>query len=81
MKKLHSRDEKIAYEVVLRIAKNPHTGQEKVGDLAEVFVHKFKLNKQETLLAYRLEPNKVKPTDLVLLAIGPRENFHVAPKR
>jgi hypothetical protein len=49
--------------------------------LANVFVHKFKLNKQETLLAYRLEANKASPSDLILLALGPHENFYDALKR
>jgi len=46
-----------------------------------VFVHKFKLNKQETLLAYRLQPNKLAPEALVLLAVGPHENFYAQLKR
>jgi hypothetical protein len=80
-KKLHASDKKIVDEAVKHIAKNPFAGEEKKGDLASVFVYKFKLNKQETLLAYRLEPDKIKPTSATLLAIGPHENFYDALKR
>ncbi len=57
------------------VANNPNIGQEKKGDLVGVFVHKFKLNNQETLLGYKLEPDKEKPTKVILLSVGARENF------
>ena len=63
------------------IASDPALGEEKRGDLSGVFVHKFKLNKQETLLAYRLQPDKLAPEALVLLAVGPHENFYAQLKR
>lgn len=80
-KKLHPSDKKIVDDAVKHIANNPLAGEEKKGDLAGVFVYKFKLNKQETLLAYRLEPDKLRPTGATLLAIGPHENFYDALKR
>jgi hypothetical protein len=46
-----------------------------------VFVYKFKLNNQETLLAYELRPDKNAPTEAVLLAVGSHENFYAALKR
>lgn len=81
VKKMHARDKKIVDQAVLAIAADPAAGNEKKGDLAEVFVYKFKLNKQEVLLAYRLEPNKKKPRELILLNIGSHENFYTAMKR
>jgi len=42
---------------------------------------KFKLNKQETLMAYELMPNKLAPDELVLLGLGSFENFYVQLKR
>lgn len=63
------------------IAENPHSGQEKSGDLSSVFVYKFKLNKQERLLAYCLEPDKQNPSKAILLAIGSHENFYEVLKR
>ncbi|UUZ71235.1 type II toxin-antitoxin system RelE/ParE family toxin [Polaromonas sp. P1(28)-8] len=46
-----------------------------------MFVHKFKLNNQETLLAYKLQPDKKKPVEFVLLSVGPHENFNAPLKR
>ena len=81
VKKLHSKDKKVLDEAVIAIAKNPWIGEEKRGDLAGVFVHKFKLNKQESLLAYQLQPDKNKPNEIVLLSVGPHENFYIQLKR
>jgi hypothetical protein len=80
-KKLHAKDKKVLDAEVLEVAKNPFTGEEKRGDLAGVFVHKFKLNNQETLLAYKLQPDKNKPVEFVLLSVGPHENFYAQLKR
>lgn len=66
---------------VVEVAKNPIIGEEKRGDLAGVFVYKFKLNNQETLLAYKLRPDKKTPTEFVLLSVGPHENFYSQLKR
>ena len=81
VKKMHAKDKKVLDEAVKAVATDPSVGEEKRGDLAGVFVHKFKLNKQETLLAYGLQPNKLKPNTLVLLAVGPHENFSAQMKR
>ena len=81
VKKLHSQDKAVLDAAVQAVASDPALGEEKRGDLSGVFVHKFKLNKQETLLAYRLQPNKLAPEALVLLAVGPHDNFYVQLKR
>ena len=80
-KKLYARDKKVLDEAVKAVATDPSIGEEKRGDLAGVFVHKFKLNNQETLLAYGLQPDKKKPNTVVLLAVGPHENFYKQMKR
>jgi len=80
-KKLHAKDKKVLDEAVKAVATDPSIGEEKRGDLAGVFVHKFKLNNQETLLAYGLQPDKKKPNTVVLLAVGPHENFYKQMKR
>ena len=80
-KKLHAKDKKIMDQAVNDIADDPTLGEEKKGDLSGVFVHKFKLNNQETLLAYRLNPDKRAPEEIVLLAVGPHENFYLQLKR
>ncbi|WP_100119315.1 type II toxin-antitoxin system RelE/ParE family toxin [Limnohabitans sp. G3-2] len=67
-KKLHARDKKTLDEAIKAILQNPQLGEEKKGDLAGVFVYKFKLNGQETLLAYELQPHKTAPFEAILLA-------------
>ncbi len=81
VKKLHRRDKKVLDEAVTAVAGDPSVGEEKRGDLTGVFVYKFKLNNHETLLAYGLQPNKMKPNTAVLLALGPHENFYTQLKR
>jgi mRNA-degrading endonuclease RelE of RelBE toxin-antitoxin system len=80
-KKLHTKDKQVLDEAIQWVAANHQKGEEKKGDLAGVFIYKFKLNLQETLLAYELKPDKSKPSELVLLAVGPHENFYAALKR
>ena len=53
------------------IAKNPAIGSEKKGDLRGVFVHKFKMNSDLYLLAYRIVDE-----DLELITIGSHENYY-----
>jgi mRNA-degrading endonuclease RelE of RelBE toxin-antitoxin system len=80
-KKLHAKDKKILDDAVREIATNPLVGEEKKGDLAGVFVHKFNINNSVILLAYELHPNKFSPEIVVLLAVGPHENFYEQLKR
>ena len=80
-KKLHAKDKKVLDQAVKDIANEPTIGEEKKGDLSGVFVYKFKLNNQETLLAYGLNPDKRAPEEVVLLAVGPHENFYSQLKR
>jgi mRNA-degrading endonuclease RelE of RelBE toxin-antitoxin system len=80
-KKLHARDKKVLDQAVTEVASNPLIGEEKRGDLSGVFVYKFKLNNQETLLAYELSPNKMTPDEVILLGVGPHENFYSQLKR
>ena len=80
-KKLHARDKKVLDAAIKAVLVNPQIGEEKKGDLARVFVYKFKLNSQETLLAYELLPSKSSATEVMLLAVGPHENFYAGLKR
>ena len=76
VKKLHANQKAVADDVVKEIAAQPDAGEEKRGDLSGVFVHKFKINNQEYLLAYELLPNKQAPDEVMLLALGSHENFY-----
>lgn len=70
-KKLHKQHQKIVNEAILDIVNNPAIGEEKKGDLAGVFVYKFKMHAQEFLLAYEWDP-----LNRLLLALGVHENFY-----
>ena len=80
-KKLHAKDKKVLDQAINNVASKPSLGEEKKGDLSGVFVYKFKLNKQEALLAYELRPNKQAPDEVLLLGVGPHENFYLQLKR
>ncbi|OIP92863.1 MAG: addiction module toxin RelE [Syntrophobacterales bacterium CG03_land_8_20_14_0_80_58_14] len=71
VKKMRKQEKEILDQEVQRIAQNPSIGEEKKGDLTGVFVHKFKIETTQYLLAYR----KIDP-DLELVMIGPHENYY-----
>ena len=53
VKKMRKQEKEILDQEVQRIAQNPSIGEEKKGDLTGVFVHKFKIETDQYLLAYR----------------------------
>jgi len=55
------------------ICENPMIGVKKKGDLAEVYVYKFKMNQMLQLLAYTWNEEK---DLLTLLKFGVHENFY-----
>ena len=59
-----------------KIARNPAIGEAKKGDLQGFQVHKFKFQKQNLLMAYR-----VTESDLLFYLIGTHENFYRELKR
>jgi hypothetical protein len=70
------------------ICETPEIGEQKVGDLAGIWVHKFKFGPQEYLVAYRPPtPEEAQAgADVEMLAIdfyqvGPHENFYTDLKR
>ena len=76
-RKLHA-PQKVELDTALKlIAKDPLIGEAKVGDLARVYVYKFRLSQQQCLLAYRI----VDQESLKLLTFGPHENFYRDLKR
>jgi hypothetical protein len=67
-----SKSEKGALDLeVRRIEEDSNLGEEKKGDLKDIFIHKFKLNTTQYLLAYRKVGD-----DLELVMIGPHENYY-----
>lgn len=75
-KKLHKNQKQDVDDAIKTIIENPSLGQSKTGDISNVFVYKFKMVKQFTLLAYTYESQTI---TLTLLALGTRpihENFY-----
>jgi mRNA interferase RelE/StbE len=75
-KKLHQRQKLDVDAAVNMIVGNPLAGEAKRGDLAGVYVYKFKSQTQLMLLAYEFDP---KTRHLLLL--GSHENFYRELKR
>ena len=70
-KKLHANQRDAVHAAIRAIVADPSLGQEKKGDLAGVFVHKFDCVNQPYLLAYQWSEAK-----RVLLSVGLHENFY-----
>ena len=78
IKKLHQNQKADVKKAIEAIVLDPEIGQMKKGDLEGVRVHKFKMVKQEILLAYTYEDEII---TLTLLNIGSHENFYRDLKR
>lgn len=76
VKKLTKAEKNELDSVVKEIALHPEKGIEKKGDLKSIFIHKFKLQKSEYLLAYRVIDRQA----LELIIIGSHENYYRALK-
>lgn len=70
-KKLHKKQRLHVDQAIRTIMKNPEAGQQKKGDLADIFVYKFKVQDQSFLLAYEWFPKT-----RILHALGVHENFY-----
>lgn len=70
-KKLKNNQIKDLDEAVQTIVKHPEIGEKKIGDLADIWVYKFRMVKQEHLLAYQWDSKK-----RILIALGVHENFY-----
>ena len=71
VKKFTKREKNKLDEQIRKITDNPFIGSEKKGDLRELYVHKFKLQTIQYLMAYRFVGE-----DLELVMIGPHENYY-----
>lgn len=73
IKKLHENQKNDLNQAVTKIVKNPSVGVAKKGDLSGIQIYKFKMVNQLTLLAYEFHHDELL---LILLAVGPHENFY-----
>jgi mRNA interferase RelE/StbE len=72
VKKFNKKEKLDVDNEIKHIIQNPSIGSEKKGDLKGVFVHKFNVQGQMYLLAYRF----VNKECLELVMIGPHENYY-----
>jgi len=70
-------------DVVEEICGNPDIGEAKLGDLAGIWVYKFKFNRQEYLVAYRppsrAQREQAARVELLIIdfyQVGSHENFY-----
>ena len=71
VKKFTKSEKKKLDDHIRKIIDNPSIGTEKRGDLRGVYIHKFKIQTLQYLLAYRFVGG-----DLELIMIGPHENYY-----
>lgn len=72
-KKLHANQKNDINHAIKAIELDPSIGDKKKGDLDFVWVYKFKMVNQPTLLAYTYEDDIL---TLTLIAFGSHENFY-----
>ena len=70
-KKLNKNQIKDLDAAIRVIIKNPEAGVQKKGDLKDIWVYKFQMVNQKTLLAYQWDPQK-----RILITLGVHENFY-----
>jgi len=75
-KKMRENQKKIVNEAIAAIIDNPEIGELKKGDLAGVYVFRFRCLDQQMLLSYESDPKT-----RVLLYVGVHENFYRDLKR
>jgi mRNA-degrading endonuclease RelE of RelBE toxin-antitoxin system len=71
VKKLPRPLQQVILDEVEDVLANPDIGEFKRGDLAGFRVHKFTINRQLNLMAYKAESDF-----LVFYQVGPHENFY-----
>jgi mRNA-degrading endonuclease RelE of RelBE toxin-antitoxin system len=77
-KKLNDKIAKDVDEAVVKISDTPSIGEKKKGDLAKLWVYKFKSNGQLYLLGYSIDGGL---RLIYLESVGPHENFYRDMKR
>lgn len=72
VKKLNDKEKLELDNEIKEIIQYPSIGSEKKGDLRGIFIHKFNLQNQLYLLAYRV----MKEESIELIMLGPHENYY-----
>lgn len=79
-KKFPAKQKQHIEDIIEKIGKKPEIGDLKKGDLAGVYVYKFKIHHQLMLLAYTYQKSG-KHEALTLLSLSTHENFYRDLKR
>ena len=77
-KRMHPNVAKATHEAIAGLAEDPTSGEEKRSDLEFFFVYKFHVFDVQYLLAYLVDEEA---KEIVLIAVGPHENFYRDLKR
>ncbi len=72
LKKMHANEKAALDKAISKISASPTIGVEKLAELSGVYIFKFKVNDLKWLLAYRI----LDITSILLLLVGPHENFY-----
>ncbi len=75
---LTDQEQKLVDDEIERIIDDPEIGERKKGDLSYLWVHKFFIAKQQYLLGYNWQDNKL---TIYLLSLGTHENYYNELKR
>jgi mRNA-degrading endonuclease RelE of RelBE toxin-antitoxin system len=88
VKKAHKPLQLAIEDAVEEVCENPEVGEAKVGDLAGIWVYKFRFNRQEYLVAYRPPSSEARKqgvgVELLIIdfyQVGLHENFYDELKR
>ena len=88
VKKAHKPLQLAIEDVIEAVCENPEIGEAKVGDLAGIWVFKFRFNRQEYLIAYRPPSQEMRgkmvAVELLMIdfyQMGSHENFYDELKR
>lgn len=73
-KKLHKNQARDVDAAMAQVIENPFLGVKKSGDLNWLYVYKFKMVGQLTLLGYRITENY--GIELAFVDVGSHENFY-----
>lgn len=77
-KKLGKRQLAALHDAMDMVLKNPQDGQQKVGDLSDFFVFKYKMGSEQWLLGYTINSSK---RIITWHAVGHHQNFYRDVKR
>jgi hypothetical protein len=83
VKKAHKPLKLAIEDAVEDVCADPDIGELKTGDLSGIRVYKFRFNRQQYLIAYRLPLQEVEVEFLTIdfYQVGTHENFYASLKR